>query len=81
MLKDGCVVEQGGHSELMRQGGHYHALVTAQLGNVERDGEMTDSKIVIEDYDEDAKDSDVIAEEVNGVTLSFHVNGNVFVVG
>lgn len=65
VLKDGCVVEQGGHSELMQLGGHYHALVTAQMGNVERDGERTESKMVVQDYDEDAKDVDLIAEEVS----------------
>lgn len=64
VLKDGRVVEQGAHSELMQLGGHYHALVTAQMGNVERDGVMTESKVVVQDYDEDAKDVDVIAEEV-----------------
>lgn len=65
VLKDGFVVEQGGHSELMQLSGHYHALVTAQMGNVERDGEMTVSKVVVQDYDEDAKEMDIIPEEVN----------------
>lgn len=64
VLKNGSVVEQGGHSELMQLGGHYHALVTAQMGNVERDGEMIESKVVVQDYDEDAKDVDVIPAEV-----------------
>lgn len=63
------MVEQGGHFELMQLGGHYHALVTAQMGNVERDGEMTESKMVVQDYDEDAKDVDVIAEEDESLTL------------
>lgn len=58
-------MEQGAHADLMKQGGHYHALVTAQMGNVERDGEMTESKIFVQDYDEDAKDVDMITEEVS----------------
>lgn len=66
VLSDGQVVEQGGHSELMYLEGHYHALVTAQMGNVERDGEMTESSVVVKDYDEDAKEVEVIAEEVIG---------------
>lgn len=65
VLKDGCVVEQGTHADLMKLGGHYHDLVTAQMGNVERDGEMTESKFVVQDYDEDAKEADVIAAEVS----------------
>lgn len=64
VLHDGQVFEQGEHSELMQLGGHYHALVTAQMGNVERDGEITESTMVVQDYDEDAKDVEVIAEEV-----------------
>ncbi|XP_037033409.1 ATP-dependent translocase ABCB1-like isoform X2 [Bradysia coprophila] len=63
VLKDGFVVEEGAHADLMKLGGHYHALVTAQMGNVERDGEMTESKFVVQDYDEDAKEADVIAQE------------------
>ncbi|KAG4065501.1 hypothetical protein HA402_013271 [Bradysia odoriphaga] len=64
VLSDGQVVEQGGHAELMQLGGHYHALVTTQMGNVERDGEMTESSLIVKDYDEDAKEVDMIAEEV-----------------
>lgn len=64
VLKDGQVVEQGGHTELMQLSGHYHALVTAQMGNVERDGETSESTIVVKDYDEDAKEVDLIPEEV-----------------
>lgn len=66
VLKDGVVVEKGTHSVLMQLSGHYHALVTAQMGNVERDGEMTESKLVVEDYDdEDAKKVEVTPEEVS----------------
>lgn len=48
----------------MQLGGQYHALVTTQMGNVERDGEMTESTVVVNDYDEDAKEVEVIPEEV-----------------
>lgn len=64
VINDGRVVEQGGHSELMQHGGHYHALVTTQMGNVERDGELTESTLVVQDYDEDSKEMNSIAEEV-----------------
>lgn len=69
VISDGQVVEQGGHSELMQLGGHYHALVTTQMGNVERDGEMTESSLIVKDYDEDAKEVDVIEGEVNIMTI------------
>lgn len=63
VLKDGFVVEEGTHSVLMQLNGHYHALVTAQMGNVERDGEMTENKLVVQDYnDEDAKEVELIPE-------------------
>lgn len=61
-------MEKGGHSQLMELGGHYHSLVTAQMGNVERDGEMTESTLVVQDYDEDAKEVDLIPEEVTIIT-------------
>ncbi len=65
VIHDGQVVEQGGHSELMLLGGHYHALVTAQMGNVERDGEMTESSLVVnDDNDEDANEIELIPQEV-----------------
>lgn len=64
VINDGRVVEKGGHSELMQLGGHYHTLVTTQMGNVERDGEMTESTLVVQDYDEDVKEVDLIPVEV-----------------
>ncbi|KAJ6632996.1 ATP-dependent translocase ABCB1, partial [Pseudolycoriella hygida] len=63
VLKDGQVIEQGGHSELMKLSGHYRTLVTTQMANVERDGEMTESTVVVQDYDEDAKEVDFIPDE------------------
>lgn len=65
VLKDGQVVEEGEHSELMQHRSHYHSLVTTQMGNVERDGEMTESTLVVQDYDEDAKEVDLLLEEVS----------------
>lgn len=65
-------MEQGAHSDLMKSNGHYHALVTAQMGNIERDGVMVESKIVVQDYDEDAKDVDIIPEEVSINSFSIH---------
>lgn len=67
-------MEQGAHTDLMKLGGHYHALVTAQMGNVERDGEMTESKFVVQDYDEDAKEADLIPQEVSVFRLSTCMN-------
>lgn len=69
VLSEGQVVEQGGHSDLMQLGGHYHALVTTQMGNVERDGEMTESSLIVKDYDEDAKEVELIAEEVKMIFI------------
>lgn len=60
-------MEEGTHAKLMQLGGHYHALVTAQMGNVERDGETHESTMVVKDYDEDAKGVDVMPEEVKRV--------------
>lgn len=48
----------------MQLNGHYHALVTTQMGNVERDGELTESTLVVQDYDEDTKEVNFIADEV-----------------
>ena len=45
-LKDGCVAEKGTHSELMKKGGLYYDLVTAQT-TVEKDTQKGDNFMLV----------------------------------